>query len=44
MGEFRTARCKETIDTIDDLLGRFYGLEKSEVSFVKNYDGHIRKP
>lgn len=43
VGEFRTAQCKETIDRIDDCLGRFYGLEKTEVDFVKNYDSHIRK-
>jgi hypothetical protein len=43
VGEFRTAQCKKTIDRIDDLLGRFYGLEKTEADFVKNYDSHIRK-
>ena len=34
---------KETIDKIDDLLGRFYGLDKAEVDLVKNYDSHIRR-
>jgi len=43
VGEFRTAQCKETIDGIDDLLGRIYGLTNAETDFVKNYDNHIRK-
>jgi len=43
VGEFRTARCKCEIDSIDDLLGTIYGLEQTEIDFVKQYDIHIRR-
>jgi hypothetical protein len=43
VGEFRTGMCKGTIDDIDELLGKIYGLTKSEVNFVKSYDTHIRR-
>lgn len=42
VGEFRTAQCKEVIDTIDDFLGKIYGLNTEEIKFVKSYDNHIR--
>lgn len=43
VGEFRTGLCKDTIDEIDELLGKVYGLSKSEVQFIKNYDSSIRR-
>jgi hypothetical protein len=43
VGEFRTGMCKDTIDEIDELLGKIYGLSKNEIAFVKNYDTHIRR-
>jgi len=43
VGEFRTASCKDMIDSIDDFLGGIYGLKKEEIEFVKKYDKHIRK-
>ncbi len=42
VGEFRTAKCKCAIDSIDDFLGDIYGLKKAEVEFIKKYDNHIR--
>ena len=42
VGEFRTAQCKDIIDSIDDFLGKIYGLNKAETEFVKKYDSHIR--
>lgn len=43
VGEFRTGMCKDTIDDIDELLGKIYELSKNEITFVKNYDTHIRR-
>jgi len=43
VGEFRTAQCKDVIDSIDEFLGKIYGLNKTEIEFIKNYDSHIRK-
>ena len=43
VGEFRTGMCKDTINDIDELLGKIYGLSKSETIFVKDYDAHIRR-
>jgi len=43
VGEFRTAKCKNIIDDIDDFLGEMYGLNKKEIEFVKQYDNHIRR-
>ena len=43
VGEFRTGMCKDTIDDIDELLGKIYKLSKNEITFVKNYDTHIRR-
>lgn len=43
VGEFRTALCRDQIDSVDDLLGEVYRLSKEEVEFVKKYDNHIRR-
>jgi hypothetical protein len=43
VGEFRTAQCRSEIDEIDDLIGTMYGLDATEIAFVKNYDIHIRR-
>jgi len=43
VGEFRTAKCKNVIDEIDDFIGEIYNLNKKEIEFVKQYDKHIRK-
>jgi len=43
VGEFRTAKCKDVIDYIDDFLGEIYGLNNKEVEFIKKYDNHIRR-
>jgi len=43
VGEFRTAQCKNVIDSIDEFLGKIYGLNKTEIEFIKNYDSHIRR-
>lgn len=42
VGEFRTAQCKDVIDSIDDFLAEIYGLNTAEKEFVKRYDSHIR--
>jgi len=42
VGEFRTAKCRDVIDLIDDFLGKIYGLDTAETEFVKRYDSHIR--
>ncbi|MFB6241208.1 MAG: Eco57I restriction-modification methylase domain-containing protein [Candidatus Nanosalina sp.] len=41
-GEFSTGKCKPLLDEADDLLGKLYGLEKSEIEFIKNYNSDIR--
>lgn len=43
VGEFRTAQCRREIDEIDDLIGTMYGLNATEIAFVKHYDIHIRR-
>jgi type I restriction-modification system DNA methylase subunit len=43
VGEFRTGHCRSEIEEIDDLIGPIYGLNEPEITFVKNYDIHIRK-
>jgi type I restriction-modification system DNA methylase subunit len=43
VGEFRTARCRHEIDEIDEMIAPMYGLNATEVAFVKSYDLHIRK-
>ncbi|HVP40721.1 MAG TPA: hypothetical protein VMS95_02050, partial [Candidatus Krumholzibacteriaceae bacterium] len=43
VGEFRTAECRAEIDEIDDLIGAMYGLNATEIAFVKHYDSHIRR-
>lgn len=42
VGEFRTAKCKDVIDSIDDFLGKIYALDRAETEFIKRYDSHIR--
>lgn len=43
VGQFRTALCKNLIDSTDSFLGSVYGLESEEIEFVRKYDSHIRK-
>lgn len=43
VGEFKTAKCKPSIDEVDDLLAELYGLDSKETKYVKGYDSHIRK-
>jgi len=43
VGEFRTAKCKNITDDIDDFLGEIYNLNEKEIEFVKRYDNHIRR-
>ena len=42
VGEFRTAKCKDTIDKIDRFISTYYNLSNSEVNYVISYDNHIR--
>lgn len=41
-GEFRTAKCKNLIDEADKLISSFYGFDDNLISFLINYDNHIR--
>jgi len=42
VGEFRTAKCRDILNRIDDLLCLLYNLTKKETNFIKKYDLHIR--
>jgi len=42
VGEFRTAKCKTTIDKIDKLLSFFYDIDEHELHYLISYDDHIR--
>ena len=36
--EYKIVKSKEIIDQIDDLISPFYGLNKEETEFIKNYE------
>ncbi|MHA2365530.1 MAG: Eco57I restriction-modification methylase domain-containing protein [Candidatus Hodarchaeales archaeon] len=43
IGEFRTKLSKNIIDEIDQFIGHyFYNLTDEEITFILNYDNHIR--
>lgn len=42
VGEFNYAKCKNLMDEADNLISKFYGLDKRLVDFIINYDSHIR--
>ncbi|MCF8302144.1 MAG: Eco57I restriction-modification methylase domain-containing protein [Bacteroidales bacterium] len=40
--EYKIGKSKPIIDQIDDIIGQLYGLNKTEVDFIKNYEVQFR--
>ena len=39
---YKLVRSKPLIDKLDDLIGKFYGLNAAEIDFIKNFELEIR--
>jgi predicted RNA methylase len=42
VGEFKSSKCRIFLDKADEFLAMVYGLSDPELSYVLNYDHHIR--
>ncbi len=42
-GEIHPGLCKKILVTTDDLIGKLYDLSDDEISFILNYDAHLRR-
>ncbi|MFW9780260.1 MAG: Eco57I restriction-modification methylase domain-containing protein [Candidatus Heimdallarchaeota archaeon] len=42
VGEFKSSKCRFALDRVDRFLAKIYGLTEPELTYILNYDCHIR--
>lgn len=41
--EYKIGKSKRFIDTLDDLVGKLYGMSEQQIEFIKNYEINVRR-